>query len=758
MHWHEQALNKPLRLMIGQIELEAKALRIENLDRPDALEFEATLAARINDQASVQTQARYKAGELDARLSARQVPLETWLPAVLPASGPSVLIAPLNLESRLRIAGAGTSILLEDLRLQTPRWRVQQGRELLAQAQESRIDRLDARWQDGRLDIESLNASLAQLQIAQGQRLPRMVLQAKAKGISSAMDRSLPVQANVSLGDSGAIAMRGQLQPAPLRFEGDANLRGLDLTLLQPYADPYLNLVIQDGQAWGAGRLKLTQAPPPRDTIQIAWQGDLSVNGLRSVDKVSGEPIVKVGALALPSMQLQWSIPQAIDDQVTTSDIALVDFYARVILGADGKLNLGRVLIDPTSSSEAPVSLTRDQPATTSPQQAFATQPQPRPEPQSSAASSPPQRQDSDAAASQPSAPRIRLGTLRIAGGQVDFTDRFIKPNYSAELKDLQGAVTPAQGELQGPAEVVISGRVDGDTPLEITGRIDPFAAQPTLDLRAVARGFDLPKLSPYSGKWAGYAIEKGKLTATLRYQLSGDQLRAENRLVINQLTFGEKVDSPDALKIPVQFAISLLKDANGVIDLDLPIAGTLSDPQFSVGGLIWKAIGNLLIKVVTAPFSALASLAQEGLPENELSHLVFEPGSAELDDQDHKRLGALARALKSRPELNLDLTGHADPLSDRQMLSEQRLRLLLERNRLPLTSAREKELRAQAQATDDELRELAQQRAQNARRALRDEHGLANERLFLIAPRMALPDDALPPRRVGFELKRAAD
>ena len=351
---------------------------------------------------------------------------------------------------------------------------------------------------------------------------------------------------------------------------------------------------------------------------------------------------------------------------------------------------------------------------------------------------------------------KTRPATDSIAAGKGELQIwRDAKSIFSAKLADLHGAITPARGDLQGPAEVEISGRVDGDTPLEITGRIDLLAAEPFLDLRAVARGFDLPKLSPYSGKWAGYAIEKGKLTATLRYQLTGEKLKAENRLVINQLTFGEKVESPDAFKIPVQFAISLLKDSNGVIDLDLPIAGTLSDPQFSVAGLIWRAIGNLLLKVVTAPFSALASLMQDGLPENELSHLVFEPGSGELDDQDRKRLEALARALKARPELNLDVTGYADPLSDRQALSEQRLKALLERNRLPLTPARQKELQAQAEASDDALRELAQQRAQNARRVLRDEHGLANERLFLVAPRLALPDDSLPPRRVGFDLKR---
>lgn len=747
VHWNEQALNKPLRLAITQIELTTQGLRMADLSKPDGLEGQGTLSARINDQATVQSEARYKAGELEAGLTARQLPLEAWLPALLPSSAPEIRIAPLDLDGRMRMTASGASVLLDDLRLQTAQWRVGQTREVLAQAQTSRVTQLRARWENGRLDLDALKLDLSQLQVAQGQRIPQLALQAKASDLMAALQRPIPVQANLSLGKAGALAAQGHLQPSPLRFDGQATLQGLDLTMLQSYADPYLNLVIQDGRAWGSGQLKLTQAAAPKDALQVNWQGDLSINGLRSVDKISSEPFVNVGALALPGVQLQWTLPAAQDDRILTSDIALVDFYARVILGADGKLNLGRVLADPTAPDLGPVSLTQVQPVPTDAA------------PTASAATRNDARlpQNAGSAGSPTPSPEIRLGTIRVAGGEVDFTDRFIKPNYSARLADLHGAVTPARGDLQGPAEVEISGRVDGDTPLEITGRIDLLSAERFLDLRAVARGFDLPKLSPYSGKWAGYAIEKGKLTATLRYRLTGDNLQAENRLVINQLTFGDKVESPDAFKIPVQFAISLLKDSNGVIDLDLPIAGTLSDPQFSVGGLIWRAIGNLLLKVVTAPFSALASLAQDGLPANELSHLVFEPGSGELDDQDHKRLESLARALKARPDLNLDVTGYADPLSDRQALSEQRLKALLERNRLPLTPARQKELQAQAlaEASDDALRELAQQRAQNARRVLRDGHGLANERLFLIAPRLALPDDSLPPRRVGFDLKR---
>jgi hypothetical protein len=322
---------------------------------------------------------------------------------------------------------------------------------------------------------------------------------------------------------------------------------------------------------------------------------------------------------------------------------------------------------------------------------------------------------------------------LRIEGAQIDFNDQFIQPHYRARLSQLNGSIAPLLGEPEQFSDIDLRGQVDGDTPIEITGQVRALGTDPSLDLRAVARGFDLPKLSPYSGKWAGYAIEKGSLTADVKYRLRNNQLEAENRLIIDQLTFGAPVASPNALKWPVQLAVSLLKDAKGVIDLDLPIAGSLSDPQFSVGGLIWRALGNLVLKTVSALFTALASLLRGTAGASELSQIVFAPGSTELDEDAKRRLSALGQALTERPELTLDLIGQADPLSDREALRQQRPRDTL---------------------TEDDLRELAQGRAQAARRHLREVHGLPQERMFIRAPRWAATDGAEPVRGVSFELR----
>ncbi len=154
------------------------------------------------------------------------------------------------------------------------------------------------------------------------------------------------------------------------------------------------------------------------------------------------------------------------------------------------------------------------------------------------------------------------------------------------------------------------------DAPLLIGGRINPLARDLTLDIKASVHDMELAPLSPYSGKYVGYRIERGKLSFDVAYQLQDRQLQAQNRLVLDQLTFGDKVDSPSATSLPVLLAVALLKDRHGVIDIDLPIGGSLDDPQFSVGGVIVKVLVNLITKAVTAPFALLGRLFGGGTEE----------------------------------------------------------------------------------------------------------------------------------------------
>ncbi|MFZ9406310.1 MAG: DUF748 domain-containing protein [Burkholderiaceae bacterium] len=741
--WRDRIGGRPERLALRKIELKASKIRLPRLDQFEALEGEAGIALHLEDAGDLQAQAQVSPSLIEAQANLRQWSMTRFLPLLMPAGGLQARVSPLDLQTSLAWQRSDDQILIRSTRLQTARVSLQDRDGPLLAVKGLRVPRLEGRWSKGQLDLDVLDLTAQEMQSPPVRTLRNLRLAAKVGGIANPAGRPLAARITLGADQLGEASLDAALTPEPVAVKGHVLLRGLDLTLLQPFAEPYVNLALESGRAWADGQLDLAfgasgqSAATGATPMRIQWRGDVSINDLRASDPATGDPFVRLAAMALPSLRVQWNEPATTPNRIETADIALVDFFARLTLGADGQLNLGRVMTgdapagtvvaeqSATGSGKAPVS----RPAPTTP--------------------TPP-------AVQGPAGPKpvIRLGTVRIASGQIDFSDQFIKPNYRANLVDLNGAITPLAGDPEGPSDVEIKGKVDGDTPLEISGRVNLFAAEPFLDLRAVAQGFDLPKLSPYSGKWAGYAIEKGKLTANLRYRLEGEKLQAENKVIINQLTFGERVDSPDAFKIPVRLAISLLKDANGVIQLDLPISGTLSDPQFSVGGLILQAIGNLLTRIVTAPFTALAALGSDGSTGTDLSFLPFEPGSSLLAEAEAQRLASLAQALKARPELSLELIGHADPQSDRQALTQRRFEDLMARQRTPLSAADQQSLREKAIASDEDLQELARERAQSTRRILRDTHGLSSERLFLVAPRLSPQEGEKSGRRVSFELK----
>jgi hypothetical protein len=262
----------------------------------------------------------------------------------------------------------------------------------------------------------------------------------------------------------------------------------------------------------------------------------------------------------------------------------------------------------------------------------------------------------------------------------VFFSDRFIKPNYSANLSELTGQLSgfssvPA-GAVPDMADLSLRGKAEGTADLEITGKLNPLAQPLALDIRGRMRDLELPPLSPYSIKYAGHGIQRGKLSMDVNYVVRPDgQLTASNRLVLNQLSFGDKVDGAPA-SLPVKLAVALLADRNGVIDVDLPISGSLNDPQFRLAPLIFRVIVNLVVKAVTAPFSLLAGALGGG--GDELSTVAFAPGSAMLGADARAGLDKVARALTDRPALRMTVVGTASLDAEREALKREKLADLL--------------------------------------------------------------------------------
>lgn len=556
----------------------------------------------------------------------------------------------------------------------------------------------------------------------------------------------------------GEVELRGRVRLSPLDGELKVAAKTVELLPLQPYFTESLNVDITRGLVTLGGTLNLQQTgagPFTVENLHGGFVGQLSVGDFQAVDKVNSADFLKWKSLYVGHIDLHFK-PNAL----SIGEVALADFFARVIVSRAGQLNLLHIVRRPEA---VPSKLARR-----SPDKLADSAPTPVPVP----------------ASDKPAFP-IKIAKITLQGGDIKFTDNFIKPNYSANLKRIGGTVRGLSSSADSVAAVELRGSYDNIAPVNIIGQFNPLAKTPYLDLQADVKGVELTSLSPYSGKYAGYAIEKGKLSLFVKYKIENNQLNAENRVFLDQLTFGEPVASPEATKLPVTLAVALLKNRNGEIDINLPIGGSLSDPEFSVGGLILKVIGNLLMKAVTSPFALLGSAFGSG---EELSYVEFDAGQAALGTSSEQRLDKLARAVIDRPALKIEIQGHADPASDpegikrarldrkiRAMKREELTRKAVEggsaevtvvdakeysgllervyraekfpkpRNLIGMTKGlpveeMEKLILTNSVVDDEDLRELADGRAKTVRDWL-IAHAVPDDRLFLLPVKLATPD-----------------
>ena len=489
-----------------------------------------------------------------------------------------------------------------------------------------------------------------------------------------------PTGVAVGSGFAGSIDTRGELGAFAAGVPGSARaellLKDLPLHLLDPYLDDFLDIDIQKAQTSfkGDASYEAGSAGP-----RLRVRGDAAIDDFRanSAQADRGAPqrsfaMVQSGPggrqlLSWKTMTLRGidvGVAPGAATEVVVAETAVSDFFARVVLDETGRLNLQ--------------DMTRPAPAASGP----------------AASASAPKSPASPAAI-------VRFGPIAVVGGRVNFNDRFVKPNYSANLSELSGRLGAfsSQGAAPGQApllaDLALTGRVEGTATLEIAGQVNPLAKPLALDVKATVRDLELPPLSPYAVKYAGYGIERGKMSVDLAYLVKPDgQLTATNKIVLHQLAFGDKVEGAPA-SLPVKLAVALLSDRHGVIDLDLPIGGSINDPQFSIGALIWKAIASLIVKAVTAPFSLLASAL--GGSSSELSTIEFAPGTATLLPAARASLDKIAAALADRPQLTMTVIGESRIDVEREAWKKERLQQIVraEKRRASL---------AAGAATDDEI------------------------------------------------------
>ncbi|VWM16030.1 DUF748 domain-containing protein [Burkholderia lata] len=682
---------------------------------------------------------------------------------------------------RLKDGKIDLAALAEPAQASVPKRTVARKAEAAAPSWHYRIDALN---------VKDSSANFTDLTTPRPVKLAIKPLDLSVQKISDDMTKPLPVQLKATLNRKGSLNVTGDVTAQPLKLGLKINGNRLDAAAFEPYFGSALNATIASALLNAQGNLTFAQV---KDAPRATYRGDVALVDVRMLDKATSDPFAGWRSLALTNLKANY------DEKGTDVDAARVtfsNFYGRVLLDAQGRLNLKDVVAKQSGPAQ---SLTRDaskgEPVPLSPQAASA----PAVVPQASAPAAASATVVVKAATPPQNPVRMHFGELLLQNGRVTYTDNFIKPNYTANLVAIKGTVGAFGTDSTTSAPVDVAANLAGNGPISIKGSVNPLIDKPALDLTATAHDIELTNLTPYSAKYAGYPITKGKLNVDLHYALENDQLKANNHIFIDQLTFGDHVENDTATKLPVKLAISLLKNTRGQIDVNLPVSGSLSNPEFSVGGLIWRAVLNLIAKAVTSPFSLLAHAFGSG--GEDLGYVEFAPGSYQLDDAQQKKLDTVVKMLTEKPSIRLDLIGRVDPTKDTSGLGDAYVDRLVRQQKLKdvvgqgesidpmsvkvepaeyskyLTRAykaadfkkprnliglqkslpdadMKKALAEHAPADDNALRALAQQRAQAVRQYL--DGKIDSSRVFVVAPKLDAKgiEDKGATTRVDFGLQ----
>ncbi|MGC1458512.1 MAG: DUF748 domain-containing protein [Steroidobacteraceae bacterium] len=455
----------------------------------------------------------------------------------------------------------------------------------------------------------------------------------------------LSIQVKASLDKSATLNAQAQVTLPDAAVKGHVELSGFELPVLQPYVAHYTGLALLSGLLGLKGDIERNA----KGDLTVA--ADTDITRFRTVDDELQMDFIKWDRLSVAGIKYQ-SAPAAL----SIKSIHAQGPYARVIIDQNRNLNITEALKPAGSVAAQPAPA----PATAPPQVA-----------KSSSTTRTAQLPPPSHATSMP----LSIGTVVIANGSANYADQWIQPHFAIGIQQLNGSIDGLSSDPASRAKIDLAGSVDRYAPAHIWGETNLLSQTTYTDISMSYRGIELTGVTPYSGHFAGYKIAKGKLTVDLKYHIENRQLTASHHIVVDQLQLGDKVDSPDAVNLPLRLAVALLKDRNGVIDLDLPVTGSLDDPQFKIGPIIWKVFVNLIEKAVTAPFKLLGSLFGGG---DQVNVVEFAPGSAVLDATALMRLDSITKALDARPGLELDVPNTYSTQTDTPALAAQLLQTQL--------------------------------------------------------------------------------
>ena len=439
------------------------------------------------------------------------------------------------------------------------------------------------------------------------------------KNFDSLGDKPFDLRLDSGLGKQGKLQAAGNVQLSPTSAQLKVATQDIDLRLAQAYLSPFIRLELRSGLL-GSDldvQLKSTEA------LALSVTGSARVDQLHTLDTLRERDFVRWKQVRVNGLDYRHGESLAIER------IELDQPYARFVINENLTTNVSELIVP--------------QPATPN---------------------------ESKADAGKPLA--IRIGGVAINDGSANFADFSLTPSFATAIQQMNGRIGMLDNQQPQAASVDIQGKVDRYAPMSIKGKLTPFDPLNSLDIATRFKNVELTTITPYSGKFAGYRVRKGRLNLDLHYRIEKGQLNADNKVLVENLQLGERVDSPDAVDLPIRLAVALLKDTQGRIALELPVKGDLNNPEFSVMPIVWQTLRNLVLRTAQAPFKFIAGLV--GGSNVDLSTVPFAAGSTELQGDARQALDTLAKALQERPNLRLEVEGQAAQSADGPLLAEQRL------------------------------------------------------------------------------------
>ena len=564
------------------------------------------------------------------------------------------------------------------------------------------------------------------------------------KDFSTEKGALIPFDVKGLVNNTGVLEVKGKATLKGPKVDADVMLKNVPLPAFQGYVARYINGEIARGHLSVRAKASFDATG---EKGAFSAKGSTRVQNVMLFGRRSQKPLIKWKEIAVNGFSAD-SSPQ----RVIVNEVVLKNVQQNIIVFKDGNSNLAGIVKETKGSdSKVPAKAKDSNSGTTSPKGKGKTV--------------------------------VKISKVRFEACKLRIVDRSLKQVFVREFNNINGSVTGLSNRPDMKAKVDIKALVDNRSKMSVKGLVNPLAKPLFADLSIKVGGAGMSRFSPYSQKFLGYKIEKGKMFLDLKIKLQGKKLYVDNRLVLDQFDLGDHVKSKDAINAPIKLAIALLKDTHGKIDLDIPVRGELDDPEFSYGSAVLRAIMNIFIKAATSPFSLLGAV----LGSNEkLDTIAFAPGTSKLDDAAIKKLDTLAKALKDRPALKVDVTGYYDPSVDKKGLLERRFMYLLKKEKfedLPNSEREkiedineieiapdeyetylkkaygnasfkrprnfigmlkkqprevmEKMLKEHISITEGDLKTLANDRARAVANYLTKTAGIANDRVFLVAPKV---------------------